>query len=155
MSNGETWNRVAGRVILVDGEDRVLLFEGFDPDHPEAPWWFTPGGGVEPGESAREAAARELAEETGLVVDPASLGDEVFQNYVEFVFNGTQIRQYNHFFTLRAPSPTFEISTAGFDEMEQRTHLGYRWWSAEELAQGGVTYYPVELATLLKQLRGE
>ena len=131
----------------MDHEGRVLLFEAFDPVRPEAPWWFTPGGGVEPGETAREAAARELFEETGVVVADAELGEQVFQNYVEFSFNGTLLRQYNHFFVLRRALT--EISTAGFDDMEQRTHLGYRWWSVEELRQTDVTYFPVELAALV------
>lgn len=37
------------------------------------PVWFLPGGLVEPGESLREAAAREAAEEVGVSIDPASL----------------------------------------------------------------------------------
>lgn len=152
MNDSAIWDRVTGRVILLDGEGRVLLFEGVDPADPGPHWWFTPGGGTEPDESARQAAARELFEETGHVVDPAELGEQVFQNYIEFTFGGRLLRQHNHFYVLRASSP--EISTAGFDDIEQHSHLGYRWWSAEELEDSGVTYFPVELVALLKELRG-
>jgi 8-oxo-dGTP pyrophosphatase MutT (NUDIX family) len=138
-------------VILLDPEGRVLLFEGFDPADPESPWWFTPGGGVEPGETTQQAAARELVEETGLVVHPSVLGEQVFKNYVEFHFDGVLLRQHNDFFLLRTTST--EISTAGFDEIERLTHLGHRWWSAEELRQSAVTYFPEELAELVTQLR--
>lgn len=59
--------RQAARVVLLDDRDRVLLFRGFDPAHPDrGSWWFTPGGGINPSESLEEAAPRELAEETGI-----------------------------------------------------------------------------------------
>jgi 8-oxo-dGTP pyrophosphatase MutT (NUDIX family) len=151
MSDAEAADRIAGRVILLDSDDRVLLFEAFDPVRPELPWWYTPGGGVEAGETAQEAAARELFEETAVVVAAAELGEQVFQNYVEFSFKGTLLRQHNHFFLLRRSLT--EISTIGFDAMEQHTHLGHRWWSVEELKQTDVTYFPVELAVLVDQLR--
>ncbi|WP_406859097.1 NUDIX domain-containing protein [Streptomyces sp. HUAS MG47] len=54
-------------VIVTDAEGRVLL--GL---HPTSVWEL-PGGKVDPGESIETAAARELAEETTLVADPADV----------------------------------------------------------------------------------
>lgn len=59
--------RPTARVILLDRRDRVLLMKGRLPSAPDGPGaWFTVGGGVEPGETFAEAAAREIVEETGI-----------------------------------------------------------------------------------------
>ena len=50
---------VGVRTVLIDG-DKVLLVK-----HTYTPGWQFPGGGVEPGETAEAAAAREALEETG------------------------------------------------------------------------------------------
>ncbi|NEE37574.1 NUDIX domain-containing protein, partial [Streptomyces sp. SID7982] len=58
--------RKVARVVLLDPDDRVLLLHGHEPDDPADTWWFTPGGGLEGGETREQAARRELAEETGI-----------------------------------------------------------------------------------------
>ncbi|MGH3417662.1 MAG: NUDIX domain-containing protein [Actinocrinis sp.] len=86
----EVWDRVAGRVLLLDPEGRVLLFRGSDPARPDWFQWFTPGGGTEAGENVRDAAARELREDPGMHVDPGlyvdatALGREFFRGPAEF-----------------------------------------------------------------------
>ena len=56
-------------IALVDPRGWLLLQER--DEHPvlDPERWGFPGGGVEPGESDEQAAYRELAEETGLVLD--------------------------------------------------------------------------------------
>jgi 8-oxo-dGTP pyrophosphatase MutT (NUDIX family) len=147
QSRPQPLDRITGRVLVLDRDGRVLLFQGFDPAEPDRHRWFTPGGGLEPGETPREAAARELLEETGLAVEPEALGEPVFQDLAEFSFDGVPLRQHNHFYRLH--TEPFEVSVAGFDDIEQRTHLGYRWWSAEELSQTADIFFPVELPGLL------
>lgn len=151
MTEAEIKNRVAGRVIVLDPDGRVLLFRCFDPARPEDRWWATPGGGLDDGETPREAAARELREETGLDITPETLGAPFFDNLVEFSFNGRMLRQRNHFFVLR--TVPFEVSTAGFDEMERETHVETRWWDVDELRQTTDIYFPVELAELMGRLQ--
>lgn len=60
--------RSAATVVLTDGAGRVLLCE---PTYKQV--WEAPGGAVEADESPRDAAAREVAEEIGLAIDPGRL----------------------------------------------------------------------------------
>ncbi|GAA2776791.1 NUDIX domain-containing protein [Streptomyces showdoensis] len=63
--------RLTADVVTVTEDGRVLLVErGRDPFKG---LWALPGGHVDAGESSQEAAARELGEETGVLVDPAAL----------------------------------------------------------------------------------
>ena len=55
--------RPAARAVMLDPDGSILLVRF---EFPGRTIWATPGGGIEPGESAAEALRRELAEETGL-----------------------------------------------------------------------------------------
>lgn len=55
-------------VLVQDSNDRILLVRKKNTD-----CFIQPGGKPEPGETTLQTAVRELAEETGLVVDPARL----------------------------------------------------------------------------------
>jgi ADP-ribose pyrophosphatase YjhB (NUDIX family) len=144
--------RTAARVLLVDADRRVLLFSGFDPARPGHRYWFTPGGGLSPGESMRDGAVRELFEETGLRVSAAALGEPVRHETTEFPFDGVRYRQEQDFFLLRVPA--WEVSTAGFDEVEQQCVDGHRWWTLDELATTGQRFYPTDLVELLREVLG-
>jgi 8-oxo-dGTP pyrophosphatase MutT (NUDIX family) len=141
--------RRAGRVLLVDADNRVLLLRGFNPAAPAELFWFTIGGGIDPGESAAEAAARELLEEAGLAVDPADLGEPVWHRIAEFSFDGRRYRQEEDYFLLRTEA--FEVSLAGLDAVEQEIVVGYRWWGAADL-EAGEAFFPAELPRLLREL---
>ncbi len=56
------------RVLIVSGK-QVLVVRSWNGD----PRWELPGGGIRRGESPTRAAAREVLEETGVVLDPAKL----------------------------------------------------------------------------------
>lgn len=65
--------RLAAAVIVADNEGAVLLTRRASVMRTFPCAWVAPGGGLDHGETLPQCAARELAEETGIVVPPASL----------------------------------------------------------------------------------
>lgn len=143
--------RRAARVLLVDAAERVLLLHGGDPGAPErGTWWCTPGGGLEPDESPAQAAARELAEETGLRVDAAALGPVVHERVTEFRFDGCDYRQSEHYFLLRVEA--HEVDTSADDAVVDPGVVGHRWWASPQLRSTAEVVFPVELSAVLERL---
>ncbi len=152
MGGTEVVRRRAGRVLVIDAGGRVLLLHGFDPARPDEPYWFTIGGGAEPGESLAEAAARELREESGISASSAELGEPVWHEVTSFSFDGTSYQQEQDFFRLRVGAP--EVTTDGLDDEEAAVVDGHRWWSVAELEATTESFYPRELPRLLRDLTG-
>jgi 8-oxo-dGTP pyrophosphatase MutT (NUDIX family) len=141
--------RRSGRVVLLDERDRVLLLQGVDPRRPQEPFWFTVGGGLQDGEELCGAAARELREETGVRLDPAALLGPLWRREVVFTSDGRTALWEEYFFAAR--SPTAEVDTSGFTELERDTVLDYRWWTEQQLRDSQDVIYPLQLADLLPQ----
>ncbi|MDG4667515.1 NUDIX domain-containing protein [Mycobacterium sp. 236(2023)] len=144
------------RALLVDG-DRILLAQHRIDD--EYTVWTGPGGGVEEGETLVQALARELYEETGLVLTDDHAPRLVWIQTASLAwmrahgFEGI----VNHFFLIHVdtftPASALEPGAAGHPDTEGI--LEQRWWSLADIdadRANGVLFSPRALPKLLQEL---
>lgn len=138
--------RQAVRVIIVDALDRTLLFEDSDPGVDGVTWWVTPGGGMDPGETQRQTAVREVAEETGYQLREEDLIGPLATRRAIHGYSDQILEQDETFFLSRVDQ--FELDTSAHTVEEQLTLVGHRWWSRDELAATQAWIWPAQLVEL-------
>ena len=139
--------RYAARVVVLDPDQRVLLFNWANRKA-GTNWWATPGGGLEEGEKSKAAGIRELVEEAGIHVD--DLEGPLWRASHFFRSGADLMQQFETFFLVRVP--TDAVNTEGLDQFETDTTLGHRWWSLDEIEASAEAIYPRGLATLVRDV---
>jgi 8-oxo-dGTP pyrophosphatase MutT (NUDIX family) len=143
--------RRAARALLLDPGGRILLFRAEDPGSGRT-FWLAPGGGIAPGETPAEAAAREVREETGIA--DFVLGPAVWTRRHVFPWNGAVYDQRETYFLARTAETS--IDRSGWTPLERAELKEHRWWTVAEIAASGADFAPRRLAALLEPLlRGE
>ncbi|HEX5542731.1 MAG TPA: NUDIX domain-containing protein [Micromonospora sp.] len=144
------------RVVLLDSEDRVLLFHARDPAYPEqGMWWELPGGGMEPGETYLDAAIRELQEETGIRVLPGQVSGPNWRRTATFRYREVRRVQHEVVVTARVDgTPLVDVS--GQLDYEREDYTASLWWPVADVRASAGRFYPGRLPELIAaHLRGE
>jgi 8-oxo-dGTP diphosphatase len=119
---------LACSLVVVEWARQVLL--GFNVNRQQ---WELPGGSVEAGELAGETALRELAEETGIHADRASLVASA-----EFTFGGDATTYLAAVFTILLES---DPDLAASDEL-----TSFLWWDPSNEAWDSLSPLDAEIA---------
>ena len=124
---------LVSKVIIFDGREVLLLKRDADSVTERSPWtWDLPGGHLDAGESAEEAATREVKEETELNVSSMSP-----------VGQDSNIGKLTYFYTAEDWDGEIKLS---------KEHEEYKWVSSTELDSYkesiGSMYYKMILKAL-------
>jgi double-stranded uracil-DNA glycosylase len=131
--------RMAVRALIVDERDRILLLRW--ERTLGSSFWVTPGGGVEPGETDRQALLRELREEVGLT-DPKP-GRRLWRaEFVtpEFAMGGGWLRQRDDVYLVRVRAADVSVPNLVDEKV-----MGHRWWTLVELERSTDLFGPLDL----------
>ena len=147
--------RTSAKLVVVDPAGRVLLLDCTDPGAPKTRWQELPGGGVEPGEDAAQAAVREVLEEAGVVVPLEAVGPLLWTQVASFTWRRQRHTALHEGRVARLPGPPV-LAPVAFTDAEQGTILGSRWWPLEEISAHPGRFFPRHLPALLaRMLAGE
>ncbi len=128
----------AGGIVLEDG--RVLLIRMRNLRGEEV--WTFPKGHIDPGETAEQAAAREVLEETGWVCE---IGAPLYTAHYSFVRNGEPVQKDVRWFLARRTGGDGVPKTP--DEI-----FGMKWVALEEAERTLVYPSDLEVLSLAKKL---
>lgn len=154
--------RKSVRLVIINQENELLLsrYDGVDIFHPgEAAkdhLWETIGGGIDEGETLKQAALRECYEEAGLTEDDLEIGQQIWSGETEIIYNGEHLIAHHTFLLARTKRDIDAtiIQPMALTAEEDGFLTAFKWWPMAELSTTDENIIPplmkVELPKIIK-----
>jgi 8-oxo-dGTP pyrophosphatase MutT (NUDIX family) len=145
--------RNAVKVVLLNDANELLLMCMDDPTitslggEYSGHFWTLIGGEIEPDETIRDAAEREVFEETGLTRDDIEFGPQVWFGELDLILYGNPTHIKQEFLVARTQHR--DISLANLTDGEKRVVKQVSWFSLDRITDSGEVIYPVLLPEYL------
>lgn len=141
------------RILLINDHKKLLLMCADDPKTTAVDgsyygkFWFPIGGEIEPGESLKDAAIRELKEETGLNKEDVTFGPIVWFGSFQMMLYGklTSLKQKFIVAHTKSKSITLQYLTPN----EKKVIEKIQWMSFEQICSHEEVIYPIVLKDYL------
>ncbi len=133
-------------ICLFRNGTRILVSEGFDTIKQDY-YYRHLGGGIEYGESSREAVLREIQEELGVEVENLQLIG-VLENI--FIYEGQQGHEIVFVFDAEFTDKSlYKLNEIGGYEQEANVRFKATWYSLDEIEKSSGRLVPEDIAKLL------
>ena len=154
--------RSAVRVVFLNEANELLLMCMDDPtitsigEKYAGRFWTLIGGEIEPGETIRDAAVREVFEETGLSEEDIEFGPQVWSGKLDLMLKGKPIHIKQEFIVAKTRCRDISLANLTADEKEVIKQVA--WFSLDRISnrprlKGVALACPAQRGTGLAQPR--
>jgi 8-oxo-dGTP pyrophosphatase MutT (NUDIX family) len=144
------------RVVLLNDLNELLLMCMDDPtirsvgEAYRGHFWTLIGGEIEPNEGIRDAAEREVFEETGLTKEDIEFGPHVWFGELDLILYGKPTHIKQDFIAARTKHR--DISLGNLTTYEKAVVKQVSWFSLDRIINSGETIHPVVLRKYLPDI---